>query len=60
VGPESEADARWSNDEVERLARRANVVVLVFAEASPHDRERAVAALDSLPESESPVVFAQA
>ena len=59
VGSESEADVRWSNDEVERLARRANVVVLVLADASSRDRKRAVAALESLPESESPVEFAQ-
>jgi hypothetical protein len=58
VGSESEADVRWSNDEVERLARRANVVVLVLADASSRDRKRAVAALESLPESESPVEFA--
>ena len=55
VGTEGEADELWSNDEVSRFARRDNAVVIAVLQPSAGERERALAALEALPESDSSV-----
>jgi hypothetical protein len=57
VGTSAEADELWSDEELDWVARRANVLVAVLDE-DPSARERAVDTLEALPESDAEVELA--
>ena len=53
VRTQSDADGLWSNEELNPVARRGNVVVAhVTPGIATRDKKRVVAALEALPESD--------